>query len=105
MRWWPVVLSGVVLATALKIFVLYPSTIEGVKESLPQTRLQPGSEPVLRDDGSLALSGYSLQPAGEYDDSVLQKSWFYKRWDFFSLFHPDLIVAFAMADLSYVGCM
>ena len=105
MRWGLVGVCGIVLGVALNSLVFYPPVVEELTESVPQTRLAESSKPVFRADGSLALSGYSLQPAGAFNDTVLQQSWLYKRWDFFSLFHPDLIVAFCIADLSYVGCM
>lgn len=103
MKWWRLSLPCLALALLLNFLVFYPPTIEGVSQSLPQTLLPPSTDPVVRPDGSLAFSGYSIKPVGEFSDANLMKSWFYKRWDFYAVFHPELIVAFAMADLGYVG--
>ena len=103
MRWWQLSLPILVLALLLHFLVFYPPTIEGVSQSLPQTHLPPSTDPVIRPDGSLAFSGYSIKPVGEFNDASLLKTWFYKRWDFYAVFHPELIVAFAMADLGYVA--
>lgn len=103
MRWWQLSLPGLALALTLNFLFFYPPTIEGVSQSLPQTHLQASTNPIIKPDGSLAFSGYSIEPVGTFSDLELQKSWWYKKWDFYSVFHPNLTIAFALADLGYVG--
>ena len=102
--WVKILIFGGFIGLIDRFFITAPQT-EKLKVSLYQNNLDLKVGNVLTEEGNMQHSGYLAFPTLKWDQNKAlnsNKSWRFKKWDFYSFYLEEMTLCVAFVDLWYV---